>query len=32
VLEPEAFKMALCYDVDDSQVDEALDIFAKELT
>jgi len=31
VLEPEVFKMALCYDVDDSQVDEALDIFAKAL-
>src|SRR5262249_12297426 len=31
VLEPHVFKMALCYDVDDSQVDEALAICQKVL-
>jgi threonine aldolase len=31
VLEPDVFKMALCYDVDDAQIDEALAIFQKVL-
>jgi threonine aldolase len=31
VLEPDVFKMALCYDVDDAQIDEALTIFQKVL-
>ena len=32
VLEPEVFKMALCYDVDDAQVDEALAILQNVLS
>ena len=31
VMEPTVFKMALCYDITDAQIDEALDIFQKAL-
>lgn len=31
VIEPHAFKMALCYDITDAQIDEALDIFQKAI-
>ncbi len=31
VMEPHVFKMALCYDITDAQIDEALDIFQKAI-